>query len=108
MVILSLFGLTLYKAHSRAIHASMIETMRQDVLRLLPPSDSSRAAQINEEFDALAAINRAGRLSLIQLGRLNWLLAQARSDGSVSREEIDALVEEIRSVVRAGSPVRRL
>ena len=86
----------------------MIETMRHDVLGSLPLSASPRAAQIAEEFDALAELNRNGRLSLLQIGRLNWLLAKARSDGLVSWDEIDAIVEEIRSLVRAGSPVRRL
>jgi membrane protease YdiL (CAAX protease family) len=108
IVILSLFSYTVYNAHSRTILASMIETMRQDVLRSLPPAASSRVAQIEEEFDALAEVNRNGQLGLLQLGRLNWTLAKARSDGLVSGKEIDAIVEEIRSLVLAGSPVRRL
>jgi membrane protease YdiL (CAAX protease family) len=108
LLILSLFSYTVYQAHSPTILASMVETMQQDVLRSLSPGASSRAAGVEEEFDALAEVARNGRLGLMQLGRLNWTLAKARSDGLVSMEEIDAIVEEIRSLVRGGTPVRRL
>lgn len=108
VIILSLFSYTVYQAHSRTILASMVENMQQDVLRSLSPGASSRAAQIEGEFDALAEVARNGGLGFLQLGRLNWTLAKARSDGLVSGEEIDVIVEEIRSLVQESTPVRRL
>ena len=76
VVILSLFSFSIYHTYSRELHASWIRTMKQEVLGAIPPTERSR---VEEGFDALASANEAGRLSLSQIGRLNWIYVEASS-----------------------------
>jgi membrane protease YdiL (CAAX protease family) len=108
VILVGLFAYTIYRTHSREILASVIETSREQTLGSLSPSASSRAAQIDEEFDALAAVNRGGRLGFFQILRLAGIVREARADGMVSEDEIDAILAQIRFLVREKSPVRRL
>ena len=107
-MIVGLFTYSIFMTHSRDLYNSMITTMKQDVLQSLPPSAGRRARQIEEGFDALAGINRAGRLDLLKMGRLNWIYVKAISDRTISEEEIELLLEEIGTILREATPVRRL
>jgi hypothetical protein len=106
-VILGLFSYSIYQSHSRQNHAMLIEDMKQNVLESLPPSEKQRA-RIEQSFDALTAVNDAGRLGLLQMGRIYGTYLQASSDGSITLDEVEVLLEEIRSVVRESPPTRRL
>jgi hypothetical protein len=105
LVILSLFAISLYNIYSREIHASWIETMEQEVIRLTPQSEKDR---VEEAFQALSTINETSGLNLTQIGRLNWIYLEASSDGAFSRDEVDALLTEIRAIAQSKMPVRRL
>jgi hypothetical protein len=102
---LSLFAISLYNIYSREIHASWIETMEQEVIRLTPQSEKDR---VEEAFQALSTINETSGLNLTQIGRLNWIYLEASSDGAFSRDEVDALLTEIRAIAQSKMPVRRL
>ncbi len=105
LVILSLFAVSLYNIYSREIHASWIETMQMEVVRLTPQSERVR---VEEGFEALSAVNERGTLDLSQIGRLNWIYIEASSDGEISKDEVDTLLAEIRSIVEAESSVKHL
>ena len=105
LIILSLFAVSLYNIYSREIHASWIETMQLEVVRLTPESERTR---VEEGFAALSTVNEKGSLNLSQIGRLNWIYIEASSDGEISRDEVDALLTEIRSIAESESSVKQL
>ena len=105
LIILSLFAVSLYNIYSREIHASWIETMQLEVVRLTPESERTR---VEEGFAALSTVNEKGSLNLSQIGRLNWIYIEASSDGKISRDEVDALLTEIRSIAESESSVKQL
>jgi hypothetical protein len=107
VVILGLFSYSIYQSHSRQNHALLIEDMKQNVLASLPPSEKQRI-RVEEGFDALAGVNEAGLLGFLQMFRVYGTYLQASSDGSITLDEIEILLEEIRSVVQENPPTKRL
>ena len=107
VVILGLFSYSIYQSHSQQNHAMLIEDMKQNVLASLPPSERQRP-RVEESFNALSAVNEAGRLGLLQMGRVYGTYLQASSDGSITLDEVEVLLEEIRSVLQESLPTRRL
>ena len=105
LIILSLFAVSLYNIYSREIHASWIETIQLEIVRLTPESERTR---VEEGFVALSTVNERGTLSLSQIGRLNWIYIEASSDGKISSDEVDTLLAEIRSIVQNESSVKHL
>jgi len=108
VVIVGLFTYSIFITRSRALYDSMITTMKQEVLQSIPPSARRRTRQIEDRFDELVALNRAGHLDLLKMGRLNWIYVRAISDGTISEEEMERLLEEIVNILREATPVRRL
>jgi membrane protease YdiL (CAAX protease family) len=106
-VILGLFSYFIYQGGSRQNHAVLIEDMKQNVLKSLPPTASQRR-RVEQRFEALAAVNEAGRLGLLDMGRVYGIYLQSNSDGSITLDEIEVLLEEIDSIVEANPPTRRL
>jgi hypothetical protein len=108
VVIFGLFSYSIFLTHSRQLFASMITTMKEEVLESLPPSADPQERRVAQSFDALSGVNRAGRLRIVQMGRLNWVYIRAISDGTITEQEVDGLLEEIRGILREATPVRRL
>jgi membrane protease YdiL (CAAX protease family) len=106
-VILGLFSYSIYQGRSRQNHAVLIEEMKQDVLRSIPPTSNQRW-RIERRFEALAAVNEAGRLGLLDMGRVYGIYLQSSSDGSITLDEIEVLLEEIDSILEVNPPTRRL
>jgi hypothetical protein len=107
VVILGLFSYSIYQSHSRQNQAMLIEDMKENVLASLPPSERQRM-RVEEGFDALTAANEAGRLGLLQMGRVYGVYLQASSDGSITIDEVEVLLEEIYAIVGESPTKKRL
>lgn len=104
-VILTLFTFSIYQMYSRQLNASWLRLMEEEVLASAPPTERPR---VERGFEALSSINEAGNLTLSQIVRLNWLYIDASADGAISPNEMEALLDEIQSILRESSPVKRL
>jgi membrane protease YdiL (CAAX protease family) len=107
VVLLGLFFGLHYMGHSKDNYTVLIEDMKQDVLASLPPTASQRQ-RVEQRFEALAAANEAGRLGLLDMGRIYGVYLQSNSDGSITLDEIETLLDEIDAVIEVNPPPRRL
>jgi membrane protease YdiL (CAAX protease family) len=97
VIVLGLFFFSLYQTNTRGVHASYIETLKLEILKDLPPSDSQRS-EVEDAFENLAGFNETDGIGFMQLARLNWLYVQATTDGGLSPAEVDAIIAEIESI----------
>jgi len=106
LVVFGLFFVSLL--YSPEVRRQPIHDMQGVLLDALPASQERLASRINQEFDALMDVNESGRMSLSQFLRLMWVYGEARSDGIISEEEIEAILSQVRLITRADSEVRHL
>ena len=106
LVVFGLFFVSLL--YSPEVRRQPIHDIQAVLLDALPPSQTRLASRINQEFDALMDVNESGRISLSQFLRLMWVYGEARSDGIISEEEIEAILSQVRLITRADSEVRHL
>jgi len=106
LVVFGLFFVSLL--YSPEVRRQPIHDIQGVLLDALPASQERLASRINQEFDALMDVNESGRMSLSQFLRLMWVYGEARSDGIISEEEIEAILSQVRLITRADSEVRHL
>ncbi len=107
LVVLGLFLMSLL--YSPQVKHQRIRDMQQDLLDTLPPSSPRPlASRITEEFDALLDFNESGRLGVTEFLGLVWIHSAARYDGTISEEEIEAILTRIRLILRENTRVRHL
>ena len=94
---LGLFFFSLYKTNTQEVHASYLETLKLEILKDLPPSDTQRG-EIEDAFEALTRFNETDGLRFMQIARLNWLYVEATTDGGLSPAEVDTIITEIESI----------
>jgi hypothetical protein len=100
VIVLGLFLFSLYKTNTQEVHASYIETLKLEILKDLPPSDTQRD-EIEDAFDALTRFNETDGLRFMQLVRLNWIYVEATTDGGLSPGEVDDIIAEVESITGA-------
>lgn len=106
-VVLGLFLMSLlYLPQARQ---QPIREMEQRLLEALPPSSpTSRASRIRGEFDALLDYNESGQLGVTEFVRLVWVYSAARSDGTITEDELESILSRIRLILRENTRVRHL
>jgi len=83
--------------------------MQQDLLDTLPPSSPGPlASRITHEFDAVLDFNESGRLGVTEFLRLVWIYSAAQFDGTITEEEIEAILTRIQLILRENTRVRHL
>ncbi len=107
LVVFGLFLMSLL--YLPQVRDQRIRDMQQDLLDTLPPSSPGPlASRITEEFDALLDFNESGQLGATEFLRLVWINSAARVDGTISEEEIEAILTRIRLILRENTRVRHL
>ncbi len=107
LVVLGLFLMSLL--YLPQVRHERIRDMQQDLLDALPPSSPEPlASRITEEFDALLDFNESGRFGATEFLRLMWINSAAQYDGTISEEEIEAILTRIRLILRENTRVRHL
>ena len=107
LVVFGLFLMSLL--YLPQVRDQRIRDMQQDLLDTLPPSSPGPlASRITEEFDALLDFNESGQLRATEFLRLVWINSAARVDGTISEEEIEAILTRIRLILRENTRVRHL
>jgi len=104
MVVLGLFSFPLLYAPQ--VRHQLILEMNETVVEAA--GQGPLHSQINEEFDALLEFNDSGRLSLGDFSKVYLVYRQARSDGVITEEEIEAILAKVRLVLNENARVRRL
>jgi membrane protease YdiL (CAAX protease family) len=106
LVVVGLFLMSLL--YSPQARRQPIRDMQQDLLDALPPSADLLASRVRQEFDALLDFNESGDLGVTEFLRLVWIYSAARSDGSISEDEIEELLSRIRLILHENPRVRHL
>jgi membrane protease YdiL (CAAX protease family) len=106
LVVIGLFVMSLL--YSPQARRQPIRDMQQDLLDALPPSAELLASRVSQQFDALLDFNESGNLGVAEFLRLVWIYSAARSDGTISEEEIEAILSRIRLILRENTRVRHL
>lgn len=105
VVLLGLFGWSVYFIHPERVNAQLIALVERHVMTTLTPEAESKAPQIESAFHALGALNDTGQLELEDLASVARTHRQLAADGVVDEDDADALVESIRvMVMRKTSP----
>jgi membrane protease YdiL (CAAX protease family) len=106
LVVIGLFLMSLL--YSPQARRQPIRDMQEDLLDALPPSSELLASRVRQEFDALLDFNESGNLRVTEFLRLVWIYSAARSDGTISEDEIEELLSRIRLILRENVRVRHL
>jgi hypothetical protein len=106
LVVIGLFLMSLL--YSPQARRQPIRDMQEDLLDALPPSAELLASRVRQEFDAFLDFNESGNLRVTEFLRLVWIYSAARSDGTISEEEIEDILSRIRLILGENVRVRHL
>lgn len=107
-IIFGLFSWSIYLASGERAHAALVNRIEEDLLASLSPEDEDLTPSIRREFEALGAAAEAGQLSLWQILGVTWRYAQYQADGTLTRPEVETLLEEVRRLHESSTGLRRL
>lgn len=99
LVLLGLFGWSVYYIYPERVHARGIELLERRITATLEPGASGKASQITSAFRALTALNESGQLKLRDLATLRQSYRELSVDGGLDAQDADALVGTIREMV---------
>ncbi|MGH9460973.1 MAG: lysostaphin resistance A-like protein, partial [Vicinamibacteria bacterium] len=106
LVVIGLFLISLL--YSPQARRQPIRDMQEDLLDALPPSAELLASRVRLEFDALLEFNESGNMRVTEFLRLVWIYSAARSDGTISEDEIEELLSRVRLILHENVRVRHL
>jgi membrane protease YdiL (CAAX protease family) len=107
-VLIGLSVYSIYLARPQAVHQAFIEALSQTCRDRLSPEAFDRTDELEDAFEALAAVNDRGSLTFRSLLEVFSVSASVSSDGTIDLEELDVLIDRIRETVRAAAAPRRL
>ncbi len=100
LVLLGLFGWSVYYIYPERVHARGIELLERRITETLEPGAANEAARITSAFLALAALNESGQLELVDLANVRQSYRELSADGGLDAQDADALVKAIHEMVR--------
>ena len=99
LVLLGLFGWSVYYIYPERVHARGIELLERRITETLEPGAANKAARITSAFLALTALNESGQLELRDLANVRQSYRELSADGGLDAQDADALVEAIHKMV---------
>lgn len=99
LVLLGLFGWSVYSFNPERFQAPGIEMLERRVIAALEPGASDKAAPITSAFRALQALNESGQLQLHDLVTVWQTYRERSADGGLDAQDADTLVEAIHKMV---------
>ena len=99
LVLLGLFGWSVYYIYPERVHARGIELLERRITATLEPGASDKAARITSAFRALTALNESGQLELRDLAAVRQSYRELSADGGMDAQDADTLVEAIHEMV---------
>ena len=99
LVLLGLFGWSVYYIYPERVHARGIELLERRITATLEPGASDKAARITSAFRALTALNESGQLELRDLAAVRQSYRELSADGGLDAQDADTLVEAIHEMV---------
>ncbi|GMR22391.1 MAG: hypothetical protein BMS9Abin37_0739 [Acidobacteriota bacterium] len=99
LVLIGLFGWSVYYIYPERMHARGIGLLERRVTATLEPGASDKAARITSAFRALEALNESGQLELRDLAAVRQSYRELSADGGLDAQDADTLVEAIHKMV---------
>ncbi|HJS73664.1 MAG TPA: hypothetical protein VJ921_05210 [Vicinamibacteria bacterium] len=107
-VLFLLFLSSIYFSDPPAMHRTLLDTLSREIASKLDPAAADREEEIADAFRALASANDSGNLGLRELFAVTRSYVETSADGVIDPEEVDILIESIRSAVMEATAPRRL
>jgi len=100
LVLMGLFGWSLYYIYPERVHARGIDLLERRITAALEPGAADEAARITSAFRALTALNESGQLELRDLANIRQSYRELSADGALDAQDANTLVEAIHEMVR--------